>query len=579
MSAQDTHDASKSTARAHFSYADLRFPRPVDYYVAYLMNEAGDDDAKLKEHMSKSVHALFPFDDHDRIPGVCKERAAKALQLHGDQIGKRLLEDHVVSSSIQALPFAGELAFRVLGITSDHSVAHLSYDFASFLPKLSGVNPKKVYACSEERESALFAAIVAQVAGLESVQVEERDLLQKKPDQEFDRIFASLIGKRSAAGLRRRNSGLGYYYLSGDPYRFLTANGAPKAGEKDPIDHPFSGEWLYFKAVSDYLADGGLGAVVMQTGQLINGRDARTRAYFVKENMLRAVIALPAPERHFNLCLLILGAPVGGRIRFVDATSLGEFTDDVMDEILDLYKKEPQEGDKSVFTLDKDELEGRCKELGLEYSLSPSALAYERPALGHTAPLPDLGMVFRGHMLSREESQELVTSKKTGYRYMTIANIQDGLIDDDLPYLSKLPLAYEKDGGKQDQLLKEGDLVITRSGYPVKVAIATSGHDQGVLPTGNLFVVRLNKSVIDPYFVAAYLNSDEGQRALDHITVGNTIASLPLKNLKTFELPVPALDQQNRIATKYRMLLDQIRVLKSILKGKKEDASKVFSLN
>ena len=47
-----------------------------------------------------------------------------------------------------------------------------------------------------------------------------------------------------------------------------------------------------------------------------------------------------------------------------------------------------------------------------------------------------------------------------------LANIQNGIIDDKLPYLSSIEPKYEK------YCLKNNDLILSKNGYPYKVAVA-----------------------------------------------------------------------------------------------------------
>ena len=94
------------------------------------------------------------------------------------------------------------------------------------------------------------------------------------------------------------------------------------------------------------------------------------------------------------------------------------------------------------------------------------------------------------------------------------------------------------------------------------MAVADVPDGSTVLASGNLYIIRLDTERVDPYFVAAFLASEDGKRSLECMVVGTTIPSLPLRNLRNVQVPVPDMDTQRRVAATYRANLDQIAVLK-----------------
>ena len=57
-------------------------------------------------------------------------------------------------------------------------------------------------------------------------------------------------------------------------------------------------------------------------------------------------------------------------------------------------------------------------------------------------------------------------------------------------------------------------------GYPYKVAVAEVKEGQKIMGNGNLYIVELDEEKIDPYYLAAFLSSEQGTAALKSITVG-----------------------------------------------------------
>ena len=63
---------------------------------------------------------------------------------------------------------------------------------------------------------------------------------------------------------------------------------------------------------------------------------------------------------------------------------------------------------------------------------------------------------------------------------------------------------------------------------------------------------------------------------MKRITVGTTIPSIGVDKLKNLIVPLPALEEQNQIATKYLAVLDEISVLKMKLENALSRLNHVF---
>ena len=103
---------------------------------------------------------------------------------------------------------------------------------------------------------------------------------------------------------------------------------------------------------------------------------------------------------------------------------------------------------------------------------------------------------------------------------------------------------------------------MSKNGAPFKIVVAEIAENDIVLANGNLYIIRLNTDIVDPYFAAAFLSSDDGKEALERYVVGTAIPNLPLKNLKELLIPVPPMKKQQEIASAYRASLDEIEILK-----------------
>ena len=157
-------------------------------------------------------------------------------------------------------------------------------------------------------------------------------------------------------------------------------------------------------------------------------------------------------------------------------------------------------------------------------------------------------------------------------QFLMLSNIQNGIIDDKLPYLKEIEEKHEK------YCVKNNSLILSKNGAPFKVAVATVPEGQKVLANGNLYVIELDETKANPYYLKAFLESEQGVAALKRITVGTTIPSIGVDKLKNLIVPLPPLEEQSRIAAKYLAVLDEISALKQKIDKAVDKLKTVFSM-
>ena len=164
--------------------------------------------------------------------------------------------------------------------------------------------------------------------------------------------------------------------------------------------------------------------------------------------------------------------------------------------------------------------------------------------------------VTRGAQIRADELDKMVSETPTDYQYLMLANIQDGMISDELPYLKSMDLRLER------YCIKNNSLVISKNGAPVKVAVASVEEGKKILANGNLYVIELDESKANPYFVKAYLESENGAIALSRVTVGAAMPNIPVDGLKKIIIPCPSIEEQEKLAERYMAKQDEVNVLK-----------------
>ncbi len=150
--------------------------------------------------------------------------------------------------------------------------------------------------------------------------------------------------------------------------------------------------------------------------------------------------------------------------------------------------------------------------------------------------------LFTGANIAAEEYVE-----ESEYRYiMTNCITKYGLNIDSIKYITKK--AYEENKTK---VLKNGDVVINRTGNP-GIAIIVPKDMEETMSCGFVFVLRLKKEY-DPYYVAAFLNSQFGIKQTERCSFGSLLEHITKDDLENVIVPFPT-DKKiiNKIVNEYK---------------------------
>ena len=101
----------------------------------------------------------------------------------------------------------------------------------------------------------------------------------------------------------------------------------------------------------------------------------------------------------------------------------------------------------------------------------------------------------------------------------------------------------------------------------LKSAVYKSYGNYKTILTGNLIVIRLDQTKINPYYLKAFLDSKQGILAIKSIQTGTTIISLNPNSLKYMKIPLIDFTLQKEIANKYK---DNIVLIKQLQKEYEE---------
>ena len=435
-----------------------------------------------------------------------------------------------------------KLANAILNINVGDEVADIGCGYGTFLYNSVLECPDASYTGYEINvKSKVISKIRCELTGV-SVQITLQDaftLLDEKDHPKFDKIFSNY-----PFGMKLRNLGSGIKVLDS------------LAKEYPDLSKATSSDWIYNALIFDLLKENGKAIGIMTNGSTWNTIDMPMRKHFIEDGRIEAVISLPG--RMFNYTAIPTTMIVLSRnnkeVRLVDATKLcvqgrrsNEFSEENIADIVSALAADSEYSKK----ISVEELKEN------EYTLSLSRYQNVDITFEHAAPFESvITEITRGAPCNAKQLDEMASEEATNMQYLMLANIQDGIIDDNLPYLSNIDPRFEK------YCLRDNDLILSKNGYPYKIAVVSIEDDRKILANGNLYIIRLDETKIDPYYAKAFFESEKGIALLKSITVGATIPNIGVDKLKKLNIPVPPLNEQKRIVDKYRGTMDEIAALK-----------------
>lgn len=369
----------------------------------------------------------------------------------------------------------------------------------------------------------------------------------------FDKIFSNY-----PFGMRLRNLGSSGKYLEQIEKSY------------PDISKSTSSDWVFHALLCDLLKEGGKAVGIMTNGSTWNGIDLAARKHFVEAGLVECVISMPAKMfSGTNIPTSMIVLSRGNQsVRLVDASETyqqgrrqNEFSEEDIEKIVSATQAD---GENSKL-ISLEELRKN------EYSLNLSRyrdndVQYENGVTFKSI----IKNITRGAACTASQMDEMVSEKETNMQFLMLSNIQNGIIDEKLPYLKEIDEKLAK------YCVKNNSLILSKNGSPFKIAVATVQDEQKILANGNLYVIELDETKANPYYIKAFLESEQGIAALKRITVGTTIPSIGVDKLKNLIVPLPALEEQNQIATKYLAVLDEISVLKMKLENALSRLNHVF---
>ena len=525
-----TFDSSNIFAAAYVLLNAGKFNRPPldsmdDYFRACPDSE--ERTMFIRHALEKNWHGIA-----DILTKVTEDEL-KAILLFYEPAGIRWGNEATPDSIIK-------LALQLLNIKKGDKVADFGTGHAAFLREAYVVEPDAFYTGIEiNTTDKEIASIRAKLLG-ENVCIEQGNILDtKKHARTFDVAFSNYpFGARTSDAIFRKDGDI------------------EKIAENPAFARTASMDWLFNAAVYGSIAGPRRAVCIMTNGSTWNTLDKGARKHFIASGSVEAVIALPDKIFEYTsiATTLIVFSHGNSDVMMVDARDLCEkgrrlnlITEDSVEKIVECCKAETLISRHISYS----ELAEN------DFVLNPVRyLTNEKTITNGVEFSSVIKNITRGAQLKASDLDEMMSETPTDTQYLMLGNIQNGIIDEELPYLREIDQRLEK------YCIQDGNLILSKNGAPFKIAVAAIRPGQKLLANGNLYVIELDQNKADPFFVKAFLESDIGEATLRSITVGTAIPNIGVEQLKRIKIPDIPLEKQKEIAMKYQAKVDEVKILR-----------------
>ena len=414
--------------------------------------------------------------------------------------------------------------------------------------------------------------------------VELLSALYYTPKQKVDKIFSNLALILDYYNIR--NLASSNYDYEGKDTEAKSIEFMKLRSDKnlEEITENASLEWLHYIELMTNFKDEGKAISLVESKILYDNENIKIRKYFIENGYIEAIILLPENMMiGLNDSLVFIVFSKGNeKIRFVDASNFGKvkkfkekkisiLKDSDIDEIMNLLNNEIN----SKISISKkiEDFSKNSYNLDVNVNISSSKTNFSKETVT-VVKLENLAKkIIRGSQISPKELEEFKTNEETSNIYLSISDVNDGLIDfqNIQNYLTEIPKNQEK------FLIKNEDILLSKYGIvPYKFAVASITEREKVIASGNFIIIEVDKKQISPYYLAALFSSKEGTKILKEAYSDSKNGSLSIKKLEKVMIPVYSKEVQEKIADEYFKLLSDIEKEKIKLKKLLENKEKVF---
>jgi type I restriction enzyme M protein len=341
-----------------------------------------------------------------------------------------------------------------------------------------------------------------------------------------------------------------------------------------PLQRRNTADYSFITLMLRNLEKDGKAIAILHGGALVNTIDQDVRKHLVDHGLVESVYELP--DRMFNQTSIktyMLVLSFGNKkIQFANLSSCikeKQRNTNVLDveKALDIINGSGNS--EHQISISASEVDGE------RYSLVPAVyLNQSKIDLIHARNLEDVAEVFTGWQVSSSQLDERFVTEysdsDTVTQIVQMGDVNEGIINRNTNF-------YKVDQRQVDKFsLKNEDVIISTKSLKVKSAVVEIDDDRTLIASGSIMVIRVDKSIMDPYYLRAFLDSSIGQELLALKQTGNVIPNLTVNNVKTLQVPVLDLDKQKKLANQYRDKFDKIVFEKKRLEKLEKEIDSLF---
>lgn len=299
-----------------------------------------------------------------------------------------------------------------------------------------------------------------------------------------------------------------------------------------------SADWVFAARAASLMAPGGR-AVVAVPMQALNGTQSQAyREFLVRNQLIEAVVSIPkgflnGAQVGFALVVMREGAR---EIKFVNGEDYVRTTDSgPLLDVATLLKDYRDLNDYEAVTTQAID-----KVFARDCNLTPDFYLGEELVYNNSHPFGKIVKeIRRGAKLPMSAWKAVEGDSDSTVKKVAFKHLADGLVNEELPGLTEVP------PGAEDAVLESGDLLISRMGFPFKVAVVDL-REEKLVADENVWIVRMGGNRTLAYYLRAYLESERGTRWLSRLSAGATLRTISAKNIE--KIPVPDADEKIRAA-------------------------------
>ena len=341
-----------------------------------------------------------------------------------------------------------------------------------------------------------------------------------------------------------------------------------------------SSDWVDILNSLLYLEEDGKIISIVSPSIMFSSFERHIREYFVENGLVESVISLPENliSRTFIGPFALVISRNNKEINFIDAKKIytpikrmgNDLTEEDRQDIINLISRETEKSTVASYEEVKEK----------DYILDPKRylnnISFKKEVL-----LKDIAKsIDRGSNITNRELERYQTDIKTKYSFLNLADIQDGRIKDTRISL-KENLVDSNEKLSESKVLKNGQLLLSRTGNPIRIAVVEDIKDELCFYSGNIYSISLDIDKYNPYYLKMFLESDLGQEMLNQISLGSVIPNISLKDLKEIKLPYIDIEEQNKVEALYleyeKIIRDKELELAELRLKREEKLADIFS--